>query len=635
MKKKITVPAALALIVVAIASAFSLSCKKNVRPSSPSDEEKPTENVEWTDSYLVKNGAGNYVAVLPDDADARTQKAYDELAEFFTRATGSVIEVKNESDVLYSDSAKLIVIGNCETLWQKAGFAPNTDVLGLNGFVLKTVGDNMFIVGGTQYGALFGVYEFLRYEFGYEAYSTSCVKIDTGVRDKRLVKLGVTKIPDIQQMQSHYGNLADDPEGAIRMGFESNEDIWILVKGSNVHNFYSYVSPDDWKDEYPEWFLNEQLCLSNEEMYEKAFLPALKEAVAGNPSLSNISITQRDKDRWCNCDRCLAERKKYGTDAGVMIKFINKASTDINEWMKTEFPGRKMTFVFFAYHSSTTNPPVKFNERTGEYEPIDNDVICADDVAVYFAPIYADFTKSLYDETNRAFLVAAEGWKAVCKTMFVWSYETNFSQYLVPYNTFNSMQGNYKIFKEHNVKMLFNQGQVNNGNSTAFNHLKIWLDSKLRWNVNADYEALIDEFFDNYFGAASSQMRRYFDDLRLWFNHQENYLGISGSIYGNTQTRKFWPKGVLDGFMRSIEDAESAIAPLAQTDSYAYNAINDRIALESISVRYLLIKIYSSDYGETELYELKKGLKNDLIRLGVSRLREQATIDNLYSGWDV
>ena len=632
MKKRINITAIILLLVIALTSAFS--CKKTTSTRKPSDDVNKPTAVEWTDSYLVKNGVGNYTAVLPDNADARAQKAYDELAEFFTRATGSIIDLKTESEVSYSDGAKLIILGKCERLWQAAGFAPDTDELGLNGFILKTVGDNMFVAGGTQYGTLFGVYEFLRYEFGYEAYSTSCVKIDTGVRDKRLAKLDVTKIPDIQQLQSHFGNLADDAEGAIRMGFESTEDVWILVKGSNVHNFYSYVSPDDWPDN-PEWFLNDQLCLSNEDMYQRAFLPALKEAIRSNPSLSNISITQRDKDRWCNCDDCLAEHKKYGTDAGVMIKFMNKASADINEWMKTEFPGRKMTFIFFAYHSTTTNPPVKYNEKTQKYEAIDDEVICADDVAVYFAPIYADFTKSLYDETNRAFLVAAEGWKAICKTMFVWAYETNFSQYLVPYNTFNSMQGNYKFFKEYNVAMLFNQGQVNNGNSTAFNNLKIWLDSKLRWDVNADYEALIDEFFDNYFGAASASMKKYFDDLRVWFNHQENYLGISGSIYANTQTRKFWPKGVLDGFLRSIEQAEADIAPLEKSDPYAYSAIHDRIALESISVRYLLFKIYSSDYSETETYELKKGLKSDLIRLGVSRLTEKTTIDNLYSGWDV
>lgn len=634
MKKRIIITAVIILLVIATTSAIAFSCKNKPSSDDSSDNDNKTTVIEWTDSYLVRNGVGNYTAVLPDEADARTQKAYDELSEFFTRATGSVIELKTEKDVTYSDSAKLIILGKCETLWEKAGFSPDVDLLGLNGFILKTVGDNMFVVGGTQYGTLFGVYELLRYEFGYEAYSTSCVKIDTGVRDKKLAKLSVTKIPDIQQMQSHFGNLADDSEGAIRMGFESTEDVWILVKGSNVHNFYSYVSPDDWKD-HPEWFLNDQLCLLNEEMYSEAFLPALKEAIRSNPSLSNISITQRDKDRWCNCDKCLAEHKKYGTDAGIMIKFMNKASADINEWMKTEFPGRKMRFVFFAYHSTTTNPPVKYNEKTKEYEAIDNEVVCADDVAVYFAPIYADFTKSLYDESNRSFLVAAEGWKAVCKTMFVWSYETNFSQYLVPYNTFNSMQDNYRFFKEYNVAMLFNQGQVNNGNSTAFNHLKIWLDSKLRWDVNADYEALINEFFDNYFGAASASMKQYFDDLRIWFNHQENYLGISGSIYANTQTRKFWTKGVLDGFMRSIEQAQDDIAALERSDPYAYSAIGDRIALESVSVRYLLFKIYASDYSETEMYELKKGLKNDLIRLGISRLTEKTTIDNLFSGWDL
>lgn len=636
MKKIIKITSVIVVILIVICSSI-FACRKR-KGNNNSEKESSSISVPeatWTENDLVKKGETEYTAVLPDNAIARENKAYDELNTFFFQATGAVLDLKKESQVTYSDNAKLIILGDCNDLLSKAGVSVDKDEIGINGYVMKTVESNLFIVGGTQYGTLFGVYEFLRLTFDYEIYAADEIVIETGVLNKKLINVDMVKVPDVQQLWANYGELWTDTEYALRLGFEQSSEIFISPNGHNVHNFYEYVNPDIWQEDYPEWFRNGQLCLSNEEMYEKAMLPAVKEWIAATPNTSNISITQRDVNDWCDCDKCLEEHEKYGTDAGIMIKFINKISRDVNAWLKDVDPERKVTFLFFAYHQTTTTPPVKRNPTTGEYEAIDKDVICEDDVAVFFAPIYSKFVDSYYKESNVSALVAAEGWRAICKTMFVWAYETNFSQYLVPYNTFNSIQDNYKFYKEYNVKMLFSQGQHNQNAATGFSNLKMWLNSKFRWDVNADYNALIDEYFEHYFAEGAEGMREYFENLRLWFDYQENVIGIEGGIYGTSQTKKYWSKGILDSFSSSINKALKAIEPLKQSAPERYQQLYDRIALESFSVRFLLEKIYSSEFSEEELYQLRKGMKDDIQRLGITRVRETQTIDELYSNWNV
>ena len=54
----------------------------------------------------------------------------------------------------------------------------------------------MYIVGGSDNGVLYGVYDFLKVNFGYEQYYKDCFDIDTGVTDLPLKNYNITDIPD-------------------------------------------------------------------------------------------------------------------------------------------------------------------------------------------------------------------------------------------------------------------------------------------------------------------------------------------------------------------------------------------------------------------------------------------------------
>ncbi len=608
-------------------------------PSTPADPSSDQEEEQkYTDYMLVSEGRSDYKIVLSENADGRIRIAAQELIEFFMESTGIRLETVYDTA---SVPDYYISLGR-NRLLDAAGISPDYQRLGLNGYTLKTSGKNVFISGGGQYGTLFGVYEFLRRSVGYEYYAEGCYSLWKNARDVRLPDFDLDVVPDIQQLMANYGVTRNDMQTGRRLGVEAWNEIWMDVDGSMWHNTLKYVPYDE---AHPDWFSrgdegdkHYQLCLSNEEMYEQAFLPKLKQVISDNPDLYNISITQMDRNFWCRCDDCKADFEKYGTDSGNMIKFINKCARDVKAWLKEKGDEREITFVMFAYHKAT-EPPVK-ELPDGTYEPIDDDVILDDNVAVWYAPIYAKWTESLTSEANDRYYQYGKKWQAVASQVFFWAYETNFSQYLVPYNTFNSMQDNFRFYKELNTKMLFSQGQFNQQGSVCFNNLKVYLQSKLRWNVNEDVVKLTQNWFDNYFGEASNAMKELYDTLRLCMAWQEapkadGGLEYEGGVYSPSSSREYWSKGILDQMTARINEAYAAVSYLQTEDRALYTKICDRICLESIFIRYLQLSIYSGYYSSDELYEMRKTFKTDAIRLGVSNLTEGKTLDTFYGAWKI
>ena len=190
--------------------------------------------------------------------------------------------------------------------------------------------------------------------------------------------------------------------------------------------------------------------------------------------------------------------------------------------------------------------------------------------------------------------------------------------------------------RDAGVYYIFNQGQFNSKVSTGFSRLKMYLDSSLAWDVDADMNLLIQEFFDNYFKGASAPMKELFDSMRLHYAYLRDETDMDRGIYANIINDDYFPKGVLNGWMDIIDKAYDSIEDLQNTDSVLYRTLEDRIKLESLSIRYLLIEIHGSTYTSNQLYRMKSEFKLDATRLGMDRYKERnGALNFLWSEWGV
>lgn len=650
MKRKISIISIFLCVVLCISS--FVACGK----VNDGSEETAIKETRFS---LVEGGSTEYKIVIPDDANERMIFSQNELVSLFKTATRISLGIVKESDVTYSDEAKLIVLGDCSDLHREAGITVDYAELGLNGFVLKTIGSNLFVAGGQQYGTLNGIYEFLRYNFDFEVYAKDELQIMTDVTDLKLLDFDVKKVPDIQQQMANYGFLRHDKSLALRMGTELWDEIWVSPSNSGewVHNFLVYCDPDkycnpsDPENYHPEWFCKNAdgtclgdpsktcqrvLCLSQQGVLD-VIVEGVKQALIDSPTLSNISITQMDHAQWCKCSECTADFEKYGTNAGNLIKFINKVSRAVTPWLEENFPGRQVKFTTFSYQDVTRKAPVVYDSATDTYSPIDQDVVCDDNVAILICTDNLQSAKSPYDESQSAVLDNIRAWQILTKTIDFWSYEINYKHTFLPFNTFNEMQGLYRMYKESGAQVVLNQGETRLDNMSGFIHLKIYLQSKLRWDVNADLTKYTQEFFDNYYCEASEKVMEAFNALRLHFDWMENVKGYIPGLYDDfsDEYAKNWPYGTLKNILSILDEAIDSIEYLKSADNVKYETICKRIRLEKLCYEYLLIEFYPEKFTDDELLSAKLSFQEEAKEQKVTYIGEGVLLESLWVRWGI
>lgn len=609
-----------------------------------SDGEVPYEggihvyNVKETSSAIVANGASDYVIVYPADASSDITIAVDELKQWIQKSTGVVLESRTDADVSWDSSSKYISLGN--TVAAEQAEIALTQAVGFSGFQIKSKGNSIFVIGETEDGVLFGVYELLYRLINFRTYSSDESAYD--VKDRvSFYEFDITDVPDFNYRVTAYGLSTNDTFLARRLRYNQSDDVWIPVDGKTWHNTFAYLPPDEYKTEHPEWYSSDgtQICFlahGNQEeadaLYE-TLLAKLIECLEEYPERQNITITQEDKRTWCRCDACSANLEKYGTDAATIVQFCNKISADVKAYFKEKNVDRVVNICFFAYQMTNNAPVIK--NADGTYSPVDDSVICDENVCVFYAPIDADYSHSFYENENSSFAETMKGWKALSDKLYLWIYSTNFNYYLYPYNSFNSMQANYWFALNQGGSYMFDQGQWNNSNSTGWGRLKVWLNSKLQWDSSLNMNDLIDEFFTNYYKQAAKPMSELFDLFRMQSAYIEETKNITGGIYNDNIKTDLWPQSTLKAILAKVDEAYKAIEPLKANDPEEYEALYDRICLESIAYRYLYIQLYEGRMTTVEANEEKLSFKEDCTRLNVTKVKEGGDITELWASWGI
>ena len=590
---------------------------------------------EHLDSYLVRDGFTDYKIVLPAEAEAETYKAAVELNYFMNASTKTIFEIVKDSEFTYANDSKIISIGRTSTL-ESIGYTVPT--LTPSSFEIKTVNNSLILVGGSSIGDLYAVYELLGRTIHME---------QIGINEEYYVKTSALYVPDfnfvvspdIEYRSEGLQFISNNEEAKDRMRFKGIK--WIYpVGGSSFHNSFNYFPKDKYLNEHPFFYGGDQICYTahgSAEEYELMVNIAAEEMKKAFLTITSgyiFTLTQQDADGFCTCDACSKINNKYGTYSAVIIQFMNDVIAKVQPWVEEVDPIRapNVRYAIFAYTKSTINAPVK--EENGKFVPIDEEVIPSDRLSVIYAPITSDFMHDKYSLTNASVFEQMKKWQAlVGRNVLYWFYSAYFWNYFVPYNNFDSMQGNYKAAVECGGLWMFDQGHFNVTNATGFNHLKVYLQSKLYWDVNANVPYYTNRFFDKYYKNASVPMRKYFDSMRTHYNFMSEYQNVGGWWGNRVDNPEYFPSGVLREWIGYIDEAYNAIAPVKKTNVKLYNELYDRICLEGLSARFLLIYLYSSDYSSKDLYKLKTDFKEDCDRLSVNMYSEKAAISTLWAEW--
>lgn len=593
------------IILLIIVCLFSTVACKN-------DGQKENTDQTFTGKYLLYNGVTDYVVVLPDNANSFEVFASEELTTLFSEATGIELPVVFDSGLTFNEQDKYLSIGNT-TLLSSANIEIEDEVKVDDGMAIKTKGNTLFFIGGGENGVVYAVYEFLFRTLNFEQYYIDCYSLDKCVTEIPLMDYNVIDYPDFARYMAFPRFLHMNPIAATRMRapyFQGNT--LAIFDGDYTHVSLRYMNKEVVKGHEDYWLSDDgtQLCYTahgDEKEFQlmlETYFGRIKESIKKNPHASYYSLATEDKVTACTCASCTESFNEYnGCNSAAYIKFANILGDMVKEWMANDPEGKEyydpnFSFVINAYNLFE-KPPVVYDQDSKQYQPIKQDVILRDNVMVGYAPINANYQQPFTHEDNLVYYDYMKQWSVISNDLYVFVYCTNFDNYMYPFDNYDSMQINYKLFHDLNVKMLCDESQNgNNQGMTGFHILKSFLSCNFAWDVNANQNELIDRFFKGYFLDAAEDMLKFFNGYRAWSAYQENGLCPNiGGIYYRIANREYWPKPILEEWYGYVNDALKKIEKYKTQAPDTYEMLYKHITQERAFLDYALLTLYKTELG--------------------------------------
>lgn len=588
-------------------------------------------SMEATTTMMMQDGVTEYKLLIDPTAGEKIRAAVSELNVFFAEATGKTLILEENDSLAYSKDVKYLSLGQTSLL-ETSGITVDYKTIGQQGYEIVTEGNSIFIAGKEK-GVLNGVYDLLGCLFDWEIYMADYCYINKNVKDIPLYDFDIKEVPDFEYRIPSFGSVFYNTKAIQRMRLVHDHDIYIT--GASPHSAFRIVPEDPNRELHPAWYMDDggrQLCYTahgDPEEYEALMsfvVESAKALIIADPDRDTFAFSQNDYNEWCHCKTgCQPMIDKYGTNSSTQIIFMNELAKRLGEWLEETYPEREVMFNFFAYHASE-DAPTKL-QADGTWSTPYEEMQLRDNIEVMVAPLVHDYVHSVFSEEGRRLKDLFESWRPLAKHYSVWSYNVYFRDFLSPMDTWGSMGDFLKYLVTLNTRTTFQQGAWNVRGNTNFDELKMYLYSKLLWNVNLEMTDLINDYFDKVYREASDTMKKAYWNMRTEL-HRHTLMGRDGTIRAETVTTKYYSKRYLVNQIAQIEKAYADIEKYKTEDPEYYEMVYNRIDLESVGPRFLLLELYEGTFSNLELEDMWTEFASDARRLSVTRISEPETMED-------
>lgn len=599
----------------------------------------PDGGYEDTGIVLAENGKTEYSVVIPENPSDYEQFAASELRLRFEEATGAELALiyDNNENAVFSENAKLISISDT-TVQKASGVTAEYETYKRSGARMVTKGSCVILTGGTEQGALYAVYDFLKVLFNYEYFDIDTYRLEK--KDKvTLPKLDESNIPDMDyRIYSDYRQFVNDggsPHEAYRMRLQYHDDGW-TVGGHAVDVIMPYQTYAidqghyDWYDSHGPVYINEtqiwsQLCYTNEDMRQE-FVQRTKTMLEQKPEAILMGFGQSDVNTWCECENCLAAYEQYAHEGMVargaitQTLFVNKVVEEVEEWLAEKYPGRQVRYMVFSYHQTVTAPAHK--DENGNYIPNgaengDYSMKLHDKVYVSYADIYAN--RNLTWRDNPAVAENLKAWAACTKSIQIYEYATDSANCLLPYDGLQVHAENYRFAKELGFSEYFHEG-AGNGTASGLTSLKYYVASKLMWDTELNVNDVVDEWIEGCFGEAADEMKEYYDLLRVRLSFLRTEYGFGHMVLASNINAAHWPRPLLLTYYGLFDEMYEEIEYLKYADFAEYERLCRKIDIEKLFLDLVNLSCYLGYYSTDEKVELINSFEENCSKYGAKYL---------------
>ena len=504
--------------------------------------------------------------------DALPSEAYaaEEFRRMVAQATGTELPIVTAPD----RSDRHVLIGASDSL---ADSSAAFDVAAMGPEQLRiVVRDNLIaIAGGPPRGTLYGVYTFLEDYVGVRFLTADHTHVPKLPKLAVVGPLDRSYAPPLSFRWSFYGETSRSPMFAARLRVNTiaGDGKYGGKTGQSLinHSFGHLIPLTKYGKQHPEyfalrdgkrladgkndWFQTEP-CLTNPDVLEivkKAVLADLR----ANPTKENISVSQNDNAKNCLCPKCKAVDDREGTPMGTLLEFVNSVADAVAK----EHPDVKVGTLSYWY---TRKPP-----RTLKPRPNVQIQLCSIECCMIH-PINDPACKK-----NIQFCKDMDEWGKLTENIFIWNYNTNFSNYLLPCPNLRVIEPNIRYFVANGAKGIFMQA-AGNSIGAELSDLRNYVMSNMLWDPTRSGQRLIDEFLDLHYGKAAAPIRRF---INMYHDRCES-KGIHRNCFGRAADYAIdetIAKAALDAFDKALTlaDSDAVRSRVEKASICAYRAAID------------------------------------------------------------
>ena len=591
-------------------------------------------NLDGKEYKIVDNGVAQYFILLPSNPSETIVAVSTEFNDYIEDVSGVRLSVINEGVATVD---KFISFGNTQA---KVDAGIDTSNIKYDGFVIKTIDDNVYLAANIDRGVRYAAYSFLERFLGI-----------------RWLTASETYVPTSSTISMHECDIVEEPLFRMRlwMGgdynntsmrnhfrfYEGNE-LWMNYgKLNNTHNSTDQaaqpgigwvnkvdIDPTDPEgrtlaETHPEYFSDAspnkakdyELCFTNGigvdgkltdgQSVASLMIDKMKTILTLDAEEQQVEFMMighvDNRGAYCECDTCKERRMKY-TDAGVHIIFLNAIEEEVNSWLMAE-QGRKANLVTFAYQY-TYNPPVVDN-GDGTYTPIDPLVVANDNIYVRIAPIDANYTYSFNDpRQTKSQLTAMHGWAEIAKHFMLWDYVSNYVEYFWYFPNLYYIKENTELYHEMGVEYCMFQSSYTQ-NKIWHDDMRSYIASKLMWNLGWSVEELMNEYVALYYGEAQDTVKDVIKAYENFYTMQRSKGELLVSLLSENE-RTFLgagnnPINWLDGIVRIIDDGMLRIQNDNTLTDNRKNGLIWKLEEVKLTPMRMILRNYDSYYVEGKL----------------------------------
>ena len=640
MKRKLT-----KLVLFTALTSLLFACNNGNKGNNPNPDPDP-EVV--TNKYIIRNSRSDYSVVIPKKAKEKERLAANTLVTYLSYSTGARLNIITDNEV--TKGSHYISLGNT-TIFNSTFAETSMEELDgkISSYFISTKDENIYIYSnpsergeGTQYG----VYDLLHDLIDYEYYASDEVyyTFKESINLIEYKNLFIHPTFDGRSIGNFHLNYDQDSceHNRILNQYRGTEWVSEIYGHSQVTSF---VRPNDTDSSgrklyqsHPDWFTNPspdakttncQLCWSAGESLEEYVANRFIYYFQQFPNATYFMFGQEDNSTsFCYCERCQHAMEEYAVNhAGLQIVFMNHVIERTEAWLNENQPDRQVRYVVFAYYATITAPCIKSGDS---WIAANDQVVPNDKLYFLYAPIACNFAFPIDNENyNSDVYLTLKQWSSVASgRLMIYLYDVNFRYYFVNFHNFATAKSMYQTCKDLGVTYMYTQGATDT-NTTGLATMREYVESKLMWDINNSYDALVRDFMNHYFYEAADDLYEYYATVRdrLTEYHVTNNDG--GSIYASIAGDEIYPYSVLRYFTNLFKSAMEKIYRHSETNPDLYNSLKARIMREYLSVIYLKMTLAADEISAEEKAEMKDIFMTYTGYYGITKEHENGDLINV------